>query len=198
MKYEKFYPILDNSDLLKIAVSSGVKFAQLRLKNISEEKIEKEILFSREFCFHNNAQLVVNDYWEQALNANCNFVHLGQEDMLDADINFLKKKNVKIGVSTHDEEELDNALSISPDYVALGPIWETKLKKMKWAPQGLLRIKLWRKKIGNIPLVAIGGLNIERAKLALKAGADIVSVVSDITLSKNPKKTIIRWIKEIR
>ena len=171
---------------------------QLRLKNVSIKKIEEEIFLSKKICLQNNAQLIVNDYWEEALKQGCDFVHLGQEDLLEADISYLKKKKIKIGVSTHDEEELDKALSINPEYVALGPIWETKLKKMKWKPQGLSRLKIWKKKIGRTPLVAIGGLNIERAKSALKSGADIVSVVTDITLSEDPKKSIIRWLDEIR
>ena len=198
MKYHKFYPILDSSNLLSNAVILGVKFVQLRLKNVSIKKIEEEIFLSKKICLQNNAQLIVNDYWEEALKQGCDFVHLGQEDLLDADISYLKKKKIKIGVSTHDEEELDKALSINPEYIALGPIWETKLKKMKWKPQGLSRLKIWKKKIGRTPLVAIGGLNIERAKSALKSGADIVSVVTDITLSEDPKKSIIRWLDEIR
>jgi len=198
MKYHKFYPILDSSNLLSNAVILGVKFVQLRLKNVSIKKIEEEIFLSKKICLQNNAQLIVNDYWEEALKQGCDFVHLGQEDLLEADISYLKKKKIKIGVSTHDEEELDKALSINPEYVALGPIWETKLKKMKWKPQGLSRLKIWKKKIGRTPLVAIGGLNIERAKSALKSGADIVSVVTDITLSEDPKKSIIRWLDEIR
>ena len=198
MKYHKFYPILDSSNLLSNAVILGVKFVQLRLKNVSIKKIEEEIFLSKKICLQNNAQLIVNDYWEEALKQGCDFVHLGQEDLLEADISYLKKKKIKIGVSTHDEEELDKALSINPEYIALGPIWETKLKKMKWKPQGLSRLKIWKKKIGRTPLVAIGGLNIERAKSALKSGADIVSVVTDITLSEDPKKSIIRWLDEIR
>jgi len=123
---------------------------------------------------------------------------LGQEDLLNADINYLKKKKIKIGISTHDKKELDKALSINPDYIAFGPIWETKLKKMKWKPQGLERLKIWKNKIREIPLVAIGGLDIERAKISLVSGADIVSVVTDISQSDNPKKKIVDWIKEIK
>ena len=130
MKYHKFYPILDSSDLLSNAVILGVKFVQLRLKNVSIKKIEEEIFLSKKICLQNNAQLIVNDYWEEALKQGCDFVHLGQEDLLEADISYLKKKKIKIGVSTHDEEELDKALSINPEYIALGPIWETKLKKI--------------------------------------------------------------------
>ncbi len=198
MTLNKFYPIFDNSSLLSSAVDLGAKFVQLRVKNISKEKIKNEIIFSKKVCDKKSAQLVINDYWELAANLNCDFVHLGQEDLLNADIDYLKKKNIKIGISTHDKNELDKALLVNPDYIAFGPIWETKLKKMKWKPQGLERLKAWKNKIREIPLVAIGGLNIERAKISLISGADIVSVVTDISQSDNPKKKIVDWINEIK
>jgi len=198
MALNKFYPIFDNSSLLSLAVDLGAKFVQLRVKDIPVEKIKYEINFSKKVCDKKNVQLVINDYWELAANLKCDFIHLGQEDLLNADINYLKKKNIKIGISTHDKKELDKALSINPDYIAFGPIWETKLKKMKWKPQGLERLKVWKSKIREIPLVAIGGLNIERAKISLVSGADIVSVVTDISQSDNPKKKIVDWINEIK
>ena len=198
MSFNKFYPIFDNSSMLSLAVDLGTKFVQLRVKNVSNEKIKHEINLSKKVCDKKNVQLVINDYWELAANLNCDFVHLGQEDLLNADINYLKKKKIKIGISTHDKKELDKALSINPDYIAFGPIWETKLKKMKWKPQGLERLKIWKNKIREIPLVAIGGLDIERAKISLVSGADIVSVVTDISQSDNPKKKIVDWINEIK
>ena len=85
MKYHKFYPILDSSNLLSNAVILGVKFVQLRLKNVSIKKIEEEIFLSKKICLQNNAQLIVNDYWEEALKQGCDFVHLGQEDLYSRD-----------------------------------------------------------------------------------------------------------------
>ena len=75
----------------------------------------------------------------------------------------IQAKGVRLGISTHSDEELAIALAAKPDYVALGPIYETRLKVMKWAPQGLDRIADWKTRIGGLPLVAIGGITPERA-----------------------------------
>ena len=98
------------------------------------------------------------------------FVHLGQEDLADADLAAIRSAGIKLGISTHSQEELDIALAAEPDYVALGPIYPTKLKVMPWQPQGLARIGEWRAKI-RCPLVAIGGITLKRAPSVLAAGA---------------------------
>ena len=103
-----------------------------------------------------------------------------------------------LGVSTHDDAELKRALALAPDYVALGPIYPTRLKAMAFAPQGLARIGEWKRRIGAVPLVAIGGLTPERARLCLAAGADIASVVTDITLNAEPEARAREWIAATR
>ena len=89
-------------------------------------------------------------------------------------------------------------LALKPDYVALGPIYPTILKAMAFAPQGLARIGEWKKRVGALPLVAIGGLNVERGKACLAAGADVVSVVTDITLNPDPEARARQWIAATR
>jgi thiamine-phosphate pyrophosphorylase len=141
---------------------------------------------------------VVNDYWEIAIDSGADWIHLGQGDLDDADIGAIRKAGVRLGVSTHDGAELERALELDPDYVALGPIYFTRLKAMGFAPQGLEKIGEWKRRIGAIPLVAIGGLNVERAKLCLAAGADIVSVVTDITLNADPEARAREWVAATR
>ena len=102
---------------------------------------------------------------------------------------------LKLGVSTHDEAELNRALSVEPDYVALGPIYPTILKKMRFAPQGLERIGAWKAKIGALPLIAIGGLTVERAPDVYAAGADSISVVTDVLLKDDPEARLAQWLK---
>src|SRR5262249_48590830 len=155
---------------------------QLRIKNQSSEVIRDQIRESRALCETFKVQLVINDYWQLALEENCDFVHLGQEDLTEADLGALQRAGVRLGISTNSEEELERALVGQPAYVALGPIYPTKLKAMRWAPQGLDRIAQWKAKIGDIPLVAIGGLTPERAEAVLRAGADCAAVVTDILL----------------
>ena len=101
---------------------------------------------------------------------------------------------LRLGLSTHDHEELDRALSCDPDYVALGPVWPTILKQMPFAPQGLARVAEWKRLIGARPLVAIGGLSVDRGRQALDAGADIVAAVTDITLNPDPEARMRLWL----
>jgi thiamine-phosphate pyrophosphorylase len=110
----------------------------------------------------------------------------------------IRRAGLKLGLSTHDEAELETALAAQPDYVALGPIYPTLLKKMPWAPQGLDKIGAWKRKIGDLPLVAIGGLTPERGVEALRAGADSAAVVTDITLNSDPEQRARQWVAATR
>ena len=109
------------------------------------------------------AKLVVNDYWRAAIVAGAKHLHLGQEDLADADLKAIRDAGLTLGISTHDDAELETALRAKPDYIALGPIFPTTLKSMRFAPQGIAKITEWKKRIGNIPLVAIGGIKLEQA-----------------------------------
>lgn len=201
---QAFYLIVDNSNDLKELLPLGVKLVQLRIKTTDMSFIKKEILKAKDISFKYNCQLIINDYWQQAVEAGIEYVHLGQEDIAACDIEKLAQTNLKIGVSTHTIEELNIALNLrnilNINYIALGPIYPTKLKKMNFAPQGLENIAKWKWLIGNcnLPLVAIGGLTPERAKLCLEAGADSTAVVTDISMCMNPKKRTIEWIKKIQ
>ena len=110
----------------------------------------------------------------------------------------IRAADVRVGISTHDDAELDRALALQPDYVALGPIYPTRLKAMPFGPQGLDKIGVWKRRIGTLPLVAIGGLSVERAKLCLAAGADSAAVVTDITLNADPEARTREWIAATR
>ncbi len=192
---ERFYLIVGHVGRLELLVPQGVKLVQLRLKNLPEEDIRRQIARARDFCAVHDAQLVVNDYWQAALDLNCSFVHLGQEDMDTADIKALRKAGIRIGLSTHDEDELERALSFDPAYVALGPVYPTLLKKMKWDPQGLDRVTDWKRRVGKVPLVAIGGLTPERLPGVFAAGADSAAVVTDIQTAQDPEARTRTWIE---
>ena len=195
---ERFYLIVSHVSRLELLVPHGVKLIQLRLKDADDTEVRRQIARARDFCAVHGAQLVVNDYWQAALDLNCNLVHLGQEDMDTADFPALKRAGVKFGLSTHDEAELDRALSHGPEYVALGPVYETLLKKMKWAPQGLDRVTRWKSMVGDTPLVAIGGLTPERLPGVFAAGADSAAVVTDIQQAQDPEARTREWIAACR
>jgi len=195
---DPFYPVVPDSSWVTKLVPAGTRLIQLRIKDQPEAEIRRQVREAKSVCVQHGADLIVNDYWQVAIDEGCTWVHLGQEDLVDADVEALRRADIRIGVSTHDPAELDNALSIDPDYVALGPIWPTKLKQMPWAPQGTERLADWKKLVGDRPLVAIGGLTLERALLCLKSGADIVSVVGDIVNHADPIGQARAWIAATR
>jgi thiamine-phosphate pyrophosphorylase len=194
LKLDPFYLIVDDADWLRRLLSRGVSLVQLRVKDRDENGTRAQISSARDICARHGAQLVVNDHWRLAIDEGCDFVHLGQGDLDGADIAALRRAGVSIGVSTHDDAELDRALSIAADYVALGPIYPTLLKQMAFAPQGLGRIGAWKAAIGETPLVAIGGLTPERAIAALAAGADSACVVTDILRNADPEARAREWL----
>ena len=156
-----FYPIVPDADWLARIVPLGVRTVQLRVKDAGPDEVRRQIEAGLAIARAHGCQLIVNDYWREAIAAGADYVHLGQEDLAAADVAAIKAAGLRLGISTHSEEELDIALAAAPDYVALGPIYKTKLKVMKWAPQGLERIGQWKARIGALPLVAIGGLTPE-------------------------------------
>jgi thiamine-phosphate pyrophosphorylase len=174
-------------------VPLGVKTIQLRVKDADAATVEREIAAALSICQAHDCQLIVNDYWRQAIALGADFVHLGQEDLADADLGAIRKAGVKLGVSTHTHDELRIALDAEPDYVALGPIYETTLKAMKYAPQGLARIGEWKRLAGR-PLVAIGGITLERAPAVREAGADSIAVVTDIIAHSTPEQRVKAWL----
>ena len=198
MTLDRFYPIFDHPDWLKRMLPLGVKLVQLRIKDRSETELCAAITEARDFCRAHGCMLVVNDYWRLAIDLGCDWIHLGQEDLDGADIPAIRRAGIKIGVSTHDHAELERALKLMPDYIAFGPIYPTILKKMKWHEQGLERLAEWRRLVGKTPLVGIGGMSVERAPGVFAAGANIVSVVTDITLNASPEARLREWIEVTR
>lgn len=194
MNLAPFYPIVDSAAWVERLTRLGARLVQLRIKALPHDVLREEIRAAKRICGRIGAQLIINDYWQLALEESCDFVHLGQGDLDTADIQSLHAAHVRIGISTHDHAELERALALQPDYVALGPIYPTVLKQMPWAPQGLERITDWKRRVGNLPLVAIGGLTLERVPGVFAAGADSAAVVTDIVRNIDPDRRTREWI----
>ncbi|WP_192248452.1 thiamine phosphate synthase [Mesorhizobium silamurunense] len=196
MKLDPFYLIVDSAAWIERLVPLGVKLVQLRIKTMDQAGLRTEIRKAKALCARHRCQLIVNDHWRLAIEEGCDFVHLGQEDLQTADRSRIRAAGTRLGLSTHDHLELETAMAAEPDYIALGPIYPTILKKMKWTPQGLERIAEWRACVAPIPLVAIGGLNPERLDGVFAAGADSAAVVTDITLNDDPEARTREWIEK--
>jgi thiamine-phosphate pyrophosphorylase len=191
---DRFYPVVDSIAWLKRLTMLGVGTVQLRAKDLDDAAATA--LFREALAVTNgtSTKLVVNDYWRVAIELKAQHLHLGQEDLAVADVAAIRKAGITLGLSTHDEDELETALRAKPDYVALGPIFFTTLKSMRFAPQGIPKISIWKKRVGDLPLVAIGGIKFEQAQEIFAAGADSIAVVSDVTQHADPDARVRQWM----
>ncbi|RRI01526.1 thiamine phosphate synthase [Mesorhizobium tamadayense] len=196
MKLDPFYLIVDSAAWIERLVPLGVRLVQLRIKTVDEAGLRAEIRQAKALCAEHQCQLIVNDHWRLAIEEGCDFIHLGQEDLQTANLLAIRAAGVRLGLSTHDHVELETAMFAEPNYVALGPIYPTILKKMTWAPQGVERIDEWKRRVAPVPLVAIGGLNPDRLDGVFAAGADSAAVVTDITLNVDPEARTREWIEK--
>ena len=190
----RFYPVLPNAAMIARLVPLGVRLVQLRFKGDAAD-VPAQIAAALATCARHGAQLVVNDHWRAALDQGADFIHLGQEDLDSADTSAIARAGVRLGVSTHDRAELDRAYALSPAYIALGPVWPTLLKQMPWHPQGLDKLTRWKSRIGQIPLVAIGGLTLPRLADVFAAGADVAAVVTDLVTATDPEAQTRLWVQ---
>lgn len=191
---DRFYPIVDTVAWVERLARLGVGTVQLRAKDLAHDDALRLVREALAVTAGTGTGLVVNDYWQAAIAAGARHVHLGQEDLAEADVPAIRRAGLTLGLSTHDETELETALAQDPDYVALGPIYETTLKAMRFAPQGLERIAEWKRRVGRIPLVAIGGITLERAPAIFETGADSIAVVSDVTQNPDPDGRVGAWL----
>jgi thiamine-phosphate pyrophosphorylase len=191
---DRFYPVVDSVAWVARLAALGVRTIQLRAKDLNDSQALQLVSDALAAISGTAAELVVNDYWRAAIVAGARHLHLGQEDLAEADRAAIRESGLTLGLSTHDDAELDTALRAEPDYIALGPIFPTTLKSMRFAPQGIPKITEWKKRIGDIPLVAIGGIKFEQAAAIFAAGADSIAVVSDITQNADPDARVRQWL----
>lgn len=195
VKLDPFYLVAGSAAWIERLVPLGVRLVQLRIKDMDEPDLRREIRTAKAICERHDCRLIINDHWRLAMAEGCDFIHLGQEDLAEADMKAIRRAGLKLGLSSHNHAELETALSARPDYIALGPIYPTILKAMKWQPQGLERIAEWKALIGTLPLVAIGGLNIDRLAGVFASGADSAAVVTDISLNADPEHRVHQWLE---
>jgi len=182
------YPVVDNSDWINKLINEDIKTIQLRIKDVSDDVKQSEIKKAVTVC-DDSIAFFVNDYWQMAIAANAYGVHLGQEDLHDANLIEIEQAGLRLGVSTHSYWELARALAINPSYIALGPVFETTSKQMPWQPQGIERVEQWTQLLGDsYPLVAIGGINQERAQQLKQTGVGSVAMISAITHADDYKQ----------
>ncbi len=182
------YPVVDSAEWLAKLLPLGIKTAQVRIKGLTGKALENEIIQAIHIGKEHNCQLFINDYWELAIQHNAYGVHLGQEDLDTADTQAIHNAGLRLGISTHCHYEVARAHRYQPSYIACGPVYETNTKIMPWTPQGLKNLNYWQSLL-NYPLVAIGGINIERTPTIAKTGVSGIAMITAITLADNPEAT---------
>jgi len=187
-----FYPIVDCLEWLEQLLPLGVSTIQLRIKDLEGEALEREIAQAAAYARQFNCRLFINDYWQLAIQYNAYGVHLGQEDLKTADIRAIRQAGLRLGVSTHCYHEVARALSVKPSYIAIGPVFSTTTKAMRFTPQGLEALRRWRKSL-PYPLVAIAGIFLDNAPQVLETGVDGIAVVRDIMNAGNLPERVARW-----
>lgn len=177
------YPVVDSLLWIERLLAVGVTTIQLRIKELDDAQVEQDIAAAIALGKRYQARLFINDYWRLAIKHGAYGVHLGQEDLETADLAAIQQAGLRLGVSTHDEQELAIAKAVRPSYIAMGHIFPTQTKQMPSSPQGLTVLKQMVDNTPDYPAVAIGGISIERVPAVLATGVGSVAVVSAITLS---------------
>ncbi len=179
------YPIVDSSDWIKRLLASGVRTIQLRIKE--EINLENEIRKSIQLARDYQARLFINDHWQLALKHAAYGIHLGQEDLQQADIESIHQAGIRLGISTHCYHEMAAAHAYHPSYIACGPVYHTTSKPMSFKPLGTVKLKQWCQMLKPYPVVAIGGINQQNIKEVLASGVNAVALISAITQANYPE-----------
>lgn len=176
------YPVVDSSVWVEKLLSLGIKTVQLRIKDEDSANLEREIERAIELGKTYQAQVFINDYWQLAIKHGAFGVHLGQEDLVKADLAAIQQAGLRLGLSTHGYYEILRAIHFKPSYIALGHIFATTTKQMPSQPQGITKLKLYQQLIGeSYPTVAIGGIDINNAEQIWQTGVNSLAVVRAIT-----------------
>lgn len=191
-----FYVIVDDSKWISNLAEWNVPTLQLRIKDFSSNELYAEIKASIDTTRASGTSLYINDHWQHAIELKAFGVHLGQEDLAKADIQAIKKAGLRLGVSTHSWFEAAVAHRFRPSYIALGPVFPTTCKSMRFGPQGFTQLKKW-KDAWPYPVIAIGGLKAEHADELNQSGVDGVAVISDITKADDPKDRVEAWLSAL-
>jgi thiamine-phosphate pyrophosphorylase len=175
------YPVVDSVEWIERLLEAGVRTLQLRIKDLPDDDVETDVIRAIRLGRRYHARLFINDYWRLAIKHQAYGVHLGQEDLETTDLQAIREAGLRLGVSTHDDMEIDVALAVKPSYIALGHVFPTQTKQMPSAPQGLEQLAKHIHRLNDYPTVAIGGISIDRAPSVLATGVGSIAVVSAIT-----------------
>ena len=175
------YPVVDRAYKLKPLYEVGITTAQLRTKDkFSGQALENEVIEAIKISETYNARFFLNDFWELGIKHKVYGIHLGQEDIQEADVEAILDAGIRLGISTHTPKEIDIALGFEPSYLAIGPIYEPISKKLTYDTVGTEDLTRWAKNV-DYPIVAIGGITIDNIEnVAQTKEASGIAMISDV------------------
>lgn len=180
------YPVVDSQGLLETLLGAGAKIIQLRIKDLSTAEQANAVRLACRAAEHApESQLFINDHWRAALDHGAFGIHLGQEDLLTADLTAIAAQGVRLGLSSHSYWEVARAMWLMPSYLACGPVFPTRAKAMNWIPQGLDNLAYWVS-VSRVPVVAIAGIHAGNLEEIAATGADSAAVIQAIVSMPSP------------
>lgn len=189
------YPVVDSIEWVERLLKIGVTTIQLRIKDKQPKDVEQDIITAIKLGRKYNARLFINDYWQLAIKHHAYGVHLGQEDLDIADLDAIKQSGLCLGISTHNDTELQRAKRLLPSYIALGHIFPTTTKDMPSKPQGLRALKHQVEQTHDFPTVAIGGISLEKVSDVVATGVGGVALVSAITKASDWQQVTLKLLE---
>ncbi|WP_342499822.1 thiamine phosphate synthase [Bacillus sp. FSL M7-0791] len=177
-------------DVVKEAIQGGITMFQFREKGEKALQSDEKKQLARQIqalCQEAKVPFIVNDDVQLAIDLDADGVHVGQEDTNAKDVRE-RIGNKILGVSTHNLDEVKQAMKDGADYVGMGPVYPTETKKDTRSVQGVSLITEVRRHGLQIPIVGIGGITYDNAAPVIQAGADGISIISVISQSADPKK----------
>jgi thiamine-phosphate pyrophosphorylase len=177
-------------------MGAGVRLLQYRAKTLPARKMLEEATELARTAHKAGAKFFVNDRPDVAYLAGADGVHVGQDDLDAEAVRAVIGEERWVGVSTHDKEQFGRAASSSADYIAIGPVFATTSKVN---PDPVVGTELIRKlrPLTQRPIVAIGGITLERAAEVIEAGADSVAVISDILGAADPAERARQFLQRL-
>lgn len=177
------YPVVPDAQWVERLLALGVRTLQLRIKTSTDAALRAQIARAVEAGRDCRARVFINDHWRIAIELGAYGVHLGQEDLQDADLTAISAAGLRLGLSSHGYAEMLTALHFRPSYIAVGPIFATATKVVPAAPQGLVRLERYVRFLERLamPAVAIGGIDAATLGPVLATGVASAAVVRAVT-----------------
>ena len=191
------YPIVDRAYKLKPLYACGITTAQLRTKDkFHGQELENEVIEAIKISETFNARFFLNDFWELGIKHGAYGIHLGQEDIQEADVQAIFNEGIRLGISSHTPKEIEIALGFEPSYLAIGPIYEPISKKLVYDTVGIQRLKAWAEYV-DYPIVAIGGITIANIhEVAQTKTASGIAMISDVLVDGEVSKERVKALMQ--